>query len=186
MDYGFQLDPGETIIRVVHRHIFDLIPTIAVAAILALAAVGVAYITGRFSANIPLPPIVTLLIVVTMIGLSGIIVLVGVYVYRRNVLVFTNVHCVQVEQLALFQRRVSQLSFLRVEDVTGRRVGIVQTLFNFGDVQVQSAGEQEKFIFKNAPNPELLADEVLQIHEESMRANSAPAQPGGVAAEAAK
>jgi len=65
-------------------------------------------------------------------------------------------------------------------------VGIVQTLFNFGDVQVQSAGEQEKFIFKNAPNPELLADEVLQIHEESMRANSAPAQPGGVAAEAAK
>ena len=177
MDYGFQLDPGETIIRVVHRHIFDLVPTIAVVAVLTLAAGGLAYMTGRFPETVPFPPLLSMLLVVIMIGLAGLILLIGIYVYQRNVLVFTNVHYVQVEQLALFQRRVSQLSFLRVEDVTGRRVGAVQSIFNFGDVQVQSAGEQEKFIFKNAPNPELLADQALQIHEQCMREQNPAAQP---------
>jgi hypothetical protein len=42
-------------------------------------------------------------------------------------------------------------------------------MFNFGDVQVQSAGEQEKFIFHFAPRPEELADEALQIHEQCVR-----------------
>ncbi len=175
MDYGFQLDPGETITRVVHRHIFDLVPTLAVAAVLALAAGGLAYMTGRFPETVPFPPFLSMLLIVIMIGLAALIVIIGVYVYRRNVLVFTNIHYVQVEQLALFQRRVSQLSFLRVEDVTGRRVGVIQSIFNFGDVQVQSAGEQEKFIFKNAPNPELLADEALQIHEKCLLEHPAAA-----------
>jgi len=174
MEYGFKLDPGETIQRVIHRSLFDLLPTIIVSAVLALAGGGLAYVAGRFPGTVPFPPIVTLALISLMIGLAALIFLVGWFVYQRNVLVFTNVHLVQVEQLALFQRRVSQLSFVRVEDVTGRREGLLQTVFNYGDVQVQSAGEQEKFIFQNAPRPEALADEALQIHEQCMRESSQP------------
>ena len=168
MDYGFSLDPGETITRVVHRHILDVIPTLLLSLLLALGAAGLAYFMGRYQQSIPFPPLLTAALISIMLVISVIIFVVSLYVYRRNVLVFTNIHLIQVEQLALFQRRVSQLSFLRVEDVTGRREGLLQTIFNYGDVQVQSAGEQEKFIFKNAPNPELLADQALQIHEQYM------------------
>jgi len=174
MDYGFRLDPGETIQRVIHRSLFDLLPTIIITAILVLAGGGLAYVTGRFPQDLPFPPVITLALILLLFGLAGVIFLVGLFVYRRNVLVFTNVHLVQVEQLALFQRRVSQLSFVRVEDVTGRREGFLETVFNYGDVQVQSAGEQEKFIFKNAPRPEALADEALQIHEQCVRESSQP------------
>jgi hypothetical protein len=108
-------------------------------------------------------------LVVVLVVLAAIIFLVGLYVYNHNYLVFTNLHYVQVEQVGLFGHRLSQLSFLKVEDVTGKKNGVLATLLNFGEVTVQSAGEQEKFIFRNAPNPAAIADAALQTHERSMR-----------------
>src|SRR3954469_21326035 len=102
MDYGFELDPGETIVRVVHRHIFDVIPTLALAALLAVVAAALAYIMGRYPQQAPFPPLVMAALIGTMLVLSAVIVLVGIHVYRGNILIFTNFHLVQVEQLALF------------------------------------------------------------------------------------
>jgi uncharacterized membrane protein YdbT with pleckstrin-like domain len=169
MEYGFKLDPGETITKVVHRHFLAFVPTLALGLLLFLAATGMAYLEGRFPGVTPFPPIFMLTIIVVLYVMSASIIFVGWYVFRRNLLIFTNAHLVIIDQLSLFNRRVSQLSFLRVEDVTGRRAGLIHTLFNYGDVQVQSAGEQEKFIFRNAPHPEALADEALEIHETCMR-----------------
>lgn len=168
MNYGFTLDPGETVTRVIHRHPLDFLPSIIMSGTLALAAAALAYVAARFPENIPFPPVIVLALVTILTIISGLIFLIGYIIFRGNILVFTNIHLVQVERLALFQRRVSQLSFLRVEDVTGRKTGILQTIFDYGNVEVQSAGEQEKFIFRNAPHPELLADEALQIHEQCM------------------
>lgn len=169
MQYGFKLDPGEVITRVIHRHILDVLPTLLLALLLALGSTVLAYIMGRYPESTPFPPVLMTALISIMFVIAMIIFIVAIYVYSRNVLVFTNIHLVQVEQLALFQRRVSQLNFKRVEDVTGRKQGILQTLFNYGEFQVQSAGEQEKFIFKNAPDPEVLADDALQIHEACLR-----------------
>jgi hypothetical protein len=52
--------------------------------------------------------------------------------------------------------------------VTGVKQGILETIFNYGDVEIQSAGEQEKFIFHNAHDPQDIADDVLEIHEKCM------------------
>lgn len=181
MDYGFRLDDGETIIKVVHRSIFDVLPTLLISVLLALVALALAYIMGRFPDTTPFPPLVMLALVASMTIIAVLIFLVAYFVYRRNVLIFTNFHIVQVEQLALFQHRVSQISLLRIEDATGQRQGFLETIFNYGAVQIQSAGEQEKFIFVNAPHPEALADEALERHEACVRL----AQAGGGNPEAA-
>lgn len=169
MDYGFELDPGESVVRVVHRHIFDLIPTLLLAGLLATVAAGLSYIMGRSPELAPFPPFVMSALIATMLIISVVMVLVGVHVYRNNFMVFTNIHLVQVEQLALFQKRVSQLNFEKVEDVTGRKTGIFQSIFNYGNVEVQSASEKEKFIFKNSPDPQDVADEAMKLHEECLR-----------------
>lgn len=101
------------------------------------------------------------------------ILLVSYYVYRHNVLIFTNVHLIYVHQVGLFGRRISQLNFRNVEDVSGHKKGILQTLFNYGDVMIQSAGEVEKFIFEKAPNPSEVADDALLRHEICLRHDAA-------------
>ncbi|GAC1369394.1 MAG: hypothetical protein NVSMB39_1170 [Candidatus Saccharimonadales bacterium] len=169
MDYGFELDPDEKVTKVVYRHIFDVLPTFVLAVILMLVAVALAYFAGFSPASLPFGLMVTAALVSLMLIIAVGMFLIGWYVYRHNFLVFTTEHLVQVEKIVLFQNRVSQLSFLRIEDVSGSRSGFLQTFFHYGNVQVQSAGEQEKFIFRNAPNPEDLADEILEIHEQCLR-----------------
>lgn len=169
----FELDPNERIIRIVHRHWIDLVPTIAVSSALIFLVVIFAYLYGRYAVDVPLPGVLVWTIL-TLISLMAVLFfIVGVFVFRRNILILTNIHLAQVEQIGLFNRRVSQLSFMKVQDVTGTRPGILATILDFGDVEVQTAGEQEKFTFHHAPHPDQLADECLQTHELCVREQAA-------------
>ena len=42
-------------------------------------------------------------------------------------------------------------------------MGFFPTLLDFGDVMVQTAGEQEHFHFRNVPNPEAYKEEIMLL-----------------------
>jgi membrane protein YdbS with pleckstrin-like domain len=175
--YGFDLDPGEEITRIIHRHVLTLFPAFLGIVGLVITAVLLAFAEGRFPDTIPFPRVMVFALIIIFLVLAALIFLISIFVYERNVLIFTNVHLIQAEQYGLFNHRVSQISFVRVQDVTGSRNGFFQTIFNFGNVEIQSAGEEEKFIFRGAPNPQDIADDVLEIHEKCLRVTG-QAEPG--------
>ena len=172
--YGFDLDPGEQITRIIHRHPLTLLPTILTSLLLLVVAIAFAYAEGRFPASIPFPHLVVFALVVILVVLSAIIFLIGIFVYQRNLLIFTNVHLLLAEQYGLFTHRISQVAFERVQDVTGVKKGISQTIFNYGDVEIESAGAEEKFLFRGAPDPQEIADEALEIHERWLHVHRLP------------
>jgi membrane protein YdbS with pleckstrin-like domain len=172
--YGFDLDPGEQITRIIHRSIFDFLPSLIISLVLFFAALALVYGEARFGNNFAFPPLLAFALVVLLLALAAAFFLIGFYVFRHNVLIFTTEHLVQVVVNSLFSHRVSQVAFTRIQDVSGTKTGILQTVFNYGDVIIQSAGEQEKFIFLNAPNPQEIADEALEIHEEALRSQHLP------------
>ena len=167
--YGFNLDPGEQITRVIHRSIFDFLPSLLFSIIVFLAALALVYADARFAGSFPFPPVMAFALVSLLIVIALLIFFVGFYIFRHNLLIFTNAHLIQIDVNSLFSHRVSQVAFARVQDVSGTRTGVLQTIFNFGNVEIQSAGEEEKFIFRNAPDPQGIADEALEIHEEALR-----------------
>ena len=167
-DAGIKLDPGEVVTRVIYAHFLTLVPTILAAVVLEGFALVLAFAQTNAPDLVPFPAGITLALITVSSLLGALFLIIGYYVYRHNVLIFTNFHLIQVTQVGIFGRHVSQLSFLRVEDVTGIKKGIFGTIFNFGDVEVQSAGQSEKFIFNNAPDPTQVADDALQIHEQCM------------------
>src|SRR5579863_2505495 len=130
MNYGFQLDPGETILRVVHRSFIDLVGPIVMAFFLLLVGIGLAYLAGLHPNEMPFPPWLVLTLVTLVAVIGGMILLVGIYTYRRNVLIFTNIHIIEVEQPSLFSRQISQLTYVRIQDVSGSRVGFWATIFD--------------------------------------------------------
>lgn len=176
-DAGITLDPGEVVDRVIYRSLITLLPTILGALALELFSLALGYAISHFPDVIPFPPTVMVAMVGVTSVLAALILLIGTYVYRHNVLIFTSIHLIYVEQVGLFGRRVSQLNFRNVEDVTGHKAGIFQTLFNYGNVTVQSAGEQEKFIFTGAPDPTQIADDALQVHEKCLLAHKGESNP---------
>ena len=40
---------------------------------------------------------------------------------------------------------------------------MIQTFLHFGDLQVQTAGTEEKFKFLQIPNPERAKDEIMKL-----------------------
>lgn len=170
MSLGYRLEADEHIILKTRRHWIDLAPVFLVAVVL-FAAVGyfaLAYPFYSRQLNVSAPIVGYILVVVLLLAM--VILAIGLYVYQQNYLILTNLHLIQIEQSGLFGRQVSQLSLARLQDVSGKRNGFLETILNYGNMEVQSAGEHEKFIFRNAPAPEDLAEMCLEAHEDFMRA----------------
>lgn len=81
------------------------------------------------------------------------ILLIVTYIYSQNELILTDRNVTQVIRNGLFSRQVSQLSLNNIEDVTADKEGVWAMLFNFGQVRIETAGEQNNFHFSYCPNP---------------------------------
>ena len=73
------------------------------------------------------------------------------YVYRQNKLIITDKNLTQLVQFSLLHNKVSELAMANVEDVTAAKRGFLATLFDFGELRVETAGEQNNFNFKYCP-----------------------------------
>lgn len=86
-------------------------------------------------------------------------------IYTGNQLIITDSNVTQILQKGLFNRTVSELSMHNVEDVTALQRGILQTIFNYGTLTIETAGEQNNFIFVYCPNPNAYAKAVLDSRQ---------------------
>jgi hypothetical protein len=173
MAAGYTLDPDETVINRIDRHWIDMVPITFAALLIAGAGLAILYflptIGDQFSAVAP-PGIVAGLGTV-LVGLAGLIFLAGYWIYRQNYLLITNLHLIKCEQNGLFGRNITQLGLSRVQNVTGRRKGVLGAMFDYGDFEVETERTQDNFTFRNSPQPEALADRALQMHEDFIRRN---------------
>ena len=98
------------------------------------------------------------------------------FIYRQNRLTVTDRNITQKLQYGLFSRKVSQLNMVNVEDVTAVQNGIFQTLFGFGDLKIETAGEQVNFHFTYCPRPGYYAKVILDAREEILGQNDGDAR----------
>lgn len=103
--------------------------------------------------------------------LTLIILFIITYIYTSwfvrycNIVILTDEHLVEIEQLALFSRRVSVLDLDQIEDVTFSQHGFIQTFFDFGDLEIQTAGATKNFTFKNMSDPDHLQRKIMELKE---------------------
>ena len=84
--------------------------------------------------------------------------------YYLDIWVITNLRIIEYEQKSLFHRVTSELTLLSIEDVTAQIKGVLPSIFHFGTIYVQTAGATERFIFKDAPDPEKAKKIIMDIH----------------------
>ncbi len=87
--------------------------------------------------------------------------------YYLNIGVITSIRVVEVTQEGLFNHIVSELHIDKIEDATSQTVGILGTIFNYGNVFVQTAGAIERFEFHNIPNPAEVEKLILDLYEKN-------------------
>jgi hypothetical protein len=87
------------------------------------------------------------------------------WIYRQSQIILTDKSLVYVTQNGLFNRKISRLSMSNLEDVSSEQRGILPTMFNYGTLTVQTAGEQDNFIFPFCPRPNHYAEEMLEARQ---------------------
>lgn len=158
----------EVKLQVVHRHFAGLF-LVYIQVIIGFIA-GVLFI--YFMAPVVLPntePSQQRLYISTIVGvvavLMWLILVVYTYIYRQSKLIISDKNLTQVLQRGLLSRKVSELSMANVEDVTADQHGVFASLFGYGDLNVETAGEQNNFNFKFCPKPNFYGRVILDARQ---------------------
>lgn len=73
--------------------------------------------------------------------------------YYFDIWIITNERIINIEQKGMFTRKVSEMTYAKVQDISTEVMGFIPTVINYGDVKVQTAGENENFIFRTVSDP---------------------------------
>lgn len=82
--------------------------------------------------------------------------------YYLDVWIITNERVIDIEQRGFFSRVSAELKFGAVQDVTTETHGVIPTVLKYGTVFVQTAGEKERFVFEDVPDPDGIRDLLMK------------------------
>ena len=88
--------------------------------------------------------------------------------YYLDVLIVTDKHVIDIQQMGLFSRDISTLRLDRVQDITTEVHGIIATLLGFGNLQIQTAGESKEFVIKGIPKPTEVKKRILVVYDKAV------------------
>lgn len=102
---------------------------------------------------------------IVLSGLTVLGVLLSVIVYVNDVIFVTNEKIAQVLYKNIISRKVSQLNIGDVQDVTVNQNNIIARIFDFGTLVIETAGEQNNYIFTYVPRPARVSNIIIESHE---------------------
>ncbi|MBU0647921.1 PH domain-containing protein [Patescibacteria group bacterium] len=86
--------------------------------------------------------------------------------YYFDITIVTNERIIDIHQEGLFNRVVSELYLLSVQDVAGKQHGFLQNWFHFGDVVIQTAGSgKNNFVIDHVADSYNVARRVVDLQE---------------------
>ena len=85
--------------------------------------------------------------------------------YYLDTWIVTTERIISIEQESLFHRTTSETHLATIQDATAEVHGFLQTMFDYGDVYIQTAAEKGRFSFNNIPHPEKVKQLILQLTE---------------------
>ncbi|TSC91153.1 MAG: hypothetical protein G01um10142_92 [Parcubacteria group bacterium Gr01-1014_2] len=85
--------------------------------------------------------------------------------------IVTDHRILEIHQLGLFKRDISELRLSKIQDVTVKVEGLLPTFFNYGTVIVQTAAEIPEFKFEQIPYPQQVKDKILQLYDQFIKSH---------------
>ena len=81
--------------------------------------------------------------------------------YALDTWIVTNERIVDTVQKALFTRKVSELHLSSIEDISVNTNGFIQSYFDYGNIEIQTAGTAQRFLFEETPKPLKIKDIIM-------------------------
>lgn len=83
-----------------------------------------------------------------------------------DVYIVTDRRVIDIHFNNLLDKKTSEANIEVIQDVTSRVAGISQTIFNYGDIKIQTAGAVDEIYFHKVPNPGRVSEVIQELREE--------------------
>jgi hypothetical protein len=154
MKLPFALQAGEIVILHRRRHWMHLYPRLALQALFGLLPVAILTTFAWLGPGLgSTAGSVILLLDVLWAGYWAVRVYFTWYRYNNDIWVITNQRIIDSLRRHWFHHRMASADLIDVEDIAVRREGPLQTMFNFGDLRCQTAGNEPNFVLAAIPDP---------------------------------
>jgi membrane protein YdbS with pleckstrin-like domain len=161
-------EPGEEVVLFLRRHWIDLVRiflftslliVVPIVSLTALTLGGVEVFENPLAgalATVILSTYAVIVLVLTITELTD---------YWLDSWIVTTERVIDIEQLGLFNRVVSEVHLSQIQDITSETRGFLATFLTYGNVFVQTAAEKERFQFKNIDNPDQVKFKISELTE---------------------
>lgn len=155
-------EPDEQIILFLRRHPFVIFSRVfGIVLGYLIPTIASLYFIDPILSNGLLVPYLFILSIFTSIVWASIFY--SLTMYTLDVWIITDRRIIDSNQHGFFNRSVSELHFSRIQDILVKTDGPFQTVINYGDLYLQTAGTEERFIFYQIPDPIKVKDIIMDI-----------------------
>ena len=75
--------------------------------------------------------------------------------------IVTNERIVDILQIRLFTRKVSELHLESIQDISVNTTGMIESYFDFGNIEIQTGATANRFLFEQVPHPLQIKDSIM-------------------------
>lgn len=151
----------ETVVALLYRHWFVLVSKLLAYVFLLFLPSVVWIFINPYLINFGLDDVFWFLVSVYMF-IWWLSLFYALTMYFLDTWIVTDHRILDNEQHGFFNRSVSELHLSRIQDISVKIVGPIQTFLDFGYLEIQTAGTEPKFFFKNISHPNKVRDEIMR------------------------
>ncbi len=152
----------EDVVLVLHRHWFTLSVQILLVIIYIFLPIVLLVVLSSFIVNYNLISIFSFFWVTYYLVL-WFWLFYTITMYTLDNWIVTTKRIIDSLQGGFFNRNVAELQLDKIQDVSYRIEGLIPTFFNYGVVEIQTAGKDHKFFFEQVSDPQRVKDIIMEL-----------------------
>lgn len=147
--------PEEEVLLLLRRHLITNIPWIIKAIALGLipAVAYVFQVFNLFSFNF-IPGNYSAIIILFFYSVVLIYIFINYFTWFYNISLVTTSRIIDIDFSSIVFENVAATKLTQVEDVSYSQIGVIRSIFDYGDVLTQTAGAKDVFELLAVPHPE--------------------------------
>jgi uncharacterized membrane protein YdbT with pleckstrin-like domain len=152
---------GEKLIVFTRQHWYVTIGTVIVSFFAAFLPIVLIILSASFIVDHPGSSMVFMFFWMIYIMCIWFVLMYKIVFHILNIWIVTDSRILDIWQIGFFNRQVSELHLESIQDISVNTAGIVQSYFNFGNIDIQTAGISQHFTFEEVPNPLDIKDKIM-------------------------
>ena len=171
----FQQKGYEKVEHIVRRHWVTFIPVILFFILLLILPFGAYWLLLNSASSYLNDPVYhTAGILFASIYYLSVVLFFYTYfvAFHLDLWIVTNDRLLDVEQKTLFARTISEVDLYQIQDASSEVNGFFPSIFNYGNIYLQTAGAVPKFIFRDVHDPNGLRQAIITLAAEDKKFHS--------------